>query len=247
MKKIIITCLIILSCLFIADVIHQSNNTKTVLLSGKVMGFNIDNYKEKEKYEGLIPISSNKLGIVTFIKKDTHEFSALGHSAIQDSEITDIEGICIDVDIDKIKRSYQNHLGYIHGIAKNKEHIGIVNKNNEFGIFGKIEEVEESEYKEIQTASKYEITLGKAELLIALENEEIESYQIEIVEINYLSTNKNIKIKIQDNELIEKTGGIVQGMSGTPIVQNGKLIGAINYANAQYPEEAYAIFIEKLI
>lgn len=247
MKKILIMLLFILLCLFIADVIYQSNNIQTVLLSGEIMGFEIENYNQNYQEEYLIPTSSQKLGVITFIKKDTHEFSALGHSVISNYEQSNIEGFCHEVDIDKIDKSYQNHIGYIHGVLKNEEQIGIVTKNNEYGIFGTINNVKESNYDEIQTASKYDIRLGEAELLISLENKERKIYIIEIVAINYLSNNKNIKIRIQDEELIGKTGGIVQGMSGAPILQNGKLIGAINYANSKSPQDAYAIFIDKLI
>lgn len=247
MKKILIMFLIILLGLFIADVIYQANNTQIVLLSGDVMGFEIENYNETNDYDHLIPTSSQKLGVVTFIKTDTNEFSALGHPAIPNCEQSNIEGLCYQVNIDKIDKSYQNYIGCIHGILKNEKQIGTVNKNNEYGIFGTINDVKESKYNEIQTASKYDIRLGEAELLISLENEELQTYKIQIVAINYMSNNKNIKVRIQDDELIDKTGGIIQGMSGAPLVQNGKLIGAINYANAEEPEEAYAIFIDKLL
>lgn len=247
MKKILIMFLIVLICLFIADVIYQANNTKVVLLSGDIMGFEIENYNTNNQNGNIIPTSAQKLGVVTFIKKDTHEFSALGHPAMQNSEGIEIKGICREVSIDKIDKSYQNHIGYIHGTLDNVKKIGIVNKNNQYGIFGKIYEIKDNNYNEIETASKYEIRLGEAELVISLENEKLQTYKIEIIAINYMSNNKNIKIRIQDDELITKTGGIVQGMSGAPIIQNGKLIGAINYANSEEPEDAYAIFIDKLM
>ena len=247
MKKFLTMLLIILLCLFIADIISQANKTQIVLLSGDVMGFEIENYNEDNQNQELIPTSAQKLGVVTFIKKSSHEFSALGHPVIQNCKKSEIEGICREVNIDKIDKSYQNHIGYIHGTLKNEKQIGIVNKNNEYGIFGTINEVEEKDYNEIQTASKYEIRLGEAELVISLENEELQSYKIDIVAINYMSNNKNIRVRIQDDELISKTGGIVQGMSGAPVIQNGRLIGAINYANSENPKDAYAIFVDKLL
>jgi len=80
-----------------------------------------------------------------------------------------------------------------------------------------------------------------------IDGENLESYKVEIVGINYLQSNKNIRIKITDEKLIKETGGIVQGMSGTPVMQNGKLIGAINCVNVNNPQDAYAIFIDKII
>lgn len=247
MKKIFITFFVVLISLLVVDVIYKTNTTQTVLLSGRILGFEIETYKETEKNGDLIPTSSQKLGIVTFVKKETHEFAALGHSAIQNSEETNIDGICHEVSINKIEKSYRNFIGCIHGILKSDEKVGTINKNNKFGVFGTIDNIQENIYNEIRTASRYEIEVGDAELLIALDNDQLKSYKLEVIQIDYLSNNKNIKIRIKDDSLISQTGGIVQGMSGAPIVQNGKLIGAINYADLKTPKEAYAIFIDKLI
>lgn len=239
MKNIITMFLVILLCMFICDVIYQANNTEVVLLSGEIMGFEIENY--------FVSTSSQKLGVVTCIKKDTSQFSALGHQATQNYDESNIEGICYEIDIDEIDKSYNNHIGHIHGILNNDTQIGTISQNNKYGIFGTLDKTKKYISNEIQTASKYEVRLGDAELLISWKDDELQSYKVEIVSINYISDNKNIKIKVKDDNLKNITGGIVQGMSGAPIVQNGKLIGAINYANAEKPEEAYAIFIDKLI
>ena len=75
----------------------------------------------------------------------------------------------------------------------------------------------------------------------------MKQYEIEITGINFFSFTKNLKISVKSPELIEKTGGIVQGMSGSPIIQNGKLIGAVNCVNVNNPLEAYGVFVDKLI
>ena len=79
-------------------------------------------------------------------------------------------------------------------------------------------------------------------MLVALDEGELKSY-----DVDYINQNKNIKVKITDKDLISQTGGIVQGMSGTPLMQNGRLIGAINYVSEQDPSTAYAVFVDKLI
>ena len=83
--------------------------------------------------------------------------------------------------------------------------------------------------------------------LIRLDGEKLESYNVEIVAVNYLANNKNIRIKITDERLINETGGIVQGMSGTPVMQNGKLVGAINSVSVEDSKDAFAVFIDKLL
>ena len=94
------------------------------------------------------------------------------------------------------------------------------------GIFGKMENIE-NEYEEVDTACWYNVRKGKANILVALDDNELTSYDVEITNINYINNNKNIKVKITDEALIERTGGIVQGMSGTPLMQNRK----INWCN----------------
>jgi len=247
MKKILSMFIIILLSLFSIDVMYQPNSSQTVLLCGKVMGFEFEDYNQILTNGELVFNTGQKLGTVTCIKKSTHEFVALGHPAITKYSNTNINGICHEIVIDEIDKSDRNHIGHIHGILKSNKQIGIVNKNNKFGIFGTIDEIKESECIEIETANRYETRLGTAELVIAFDNEKHKSYKIKVVGVNYMSDNKNIKIKIENNNLIEKTGGILEGMSGAPIVQNGKLIGAVNFANPNKPKEAYAIFIDKLI
>lgn len=89
-----------------------------------------------------------------------------------------------------------------------------------------------------------EINLGKATILCSLDNQKVEEYEIEIKKIypenNY--NNKSMQIKVTDERLLEKTGGIIQGMSGSPIIQNGKFIGAVTHVLVNNPEEGYAVF-----
>ena len=136
-------------------------------------------------------------------------------------------------------------------MEKQKE-IGKINQNTGFGIYGNVEDVSALNVdmsKEMSVALRDEIKTGNAEILCSLENGKVESYQIDIKKIykenNY--DNKSMKIKITDQRLIDKTGGIIQGMSGSPIIQNGKFIGAVTHVIVNDPLEGYAIFGDIMI
>ena len=96
----------------------------------------------------------------------------------------------------------------------------------------------------MEVATRDEIQLGKATILCSLDNKTVQEYEIEIKKIfkenNY--DNKSMEIKVTDEKLLEKTGGIIQGMSGSPIIQNGKFIGAVTHVLVNNPEEGYAVF-----
>ena len=180
---------------------------------GEIIGFEVEGKTKTNNNKETVETSFNKVGTVTFVKEDTNEFVALGHSSTGDSKNTS-GGLCYNVDINGINKSSDNEVGNI---------IASLNKNDYIGY------------------------IGKASILIALDSGEVRSYDVQITGIDYLSKSRNIKIKVVDNELIRRTGGVVQGMSGAPLVQDGKLIGAINFANTHEPTNAYAIFIDKLL
>ena len=98
--------------------------------------------------------------------------------------------------------------------------------------------------KEMEVALREEIKTGKATILCSLDNNQAQEYEIEIekvyVENNY--DNKSMKIKVTDERLLEKTGGIIQGMSGSPIIQNGKFVGAVTHVLVNNPTEGYGVF-----
>ncbi len=216
-----------------------------VLLVGKLMGFEIANASNSST-SNLKEASFKKIGTVTFIKKDTSEFVALGHSTAKNKETKLIKGECYDINFENINKGQTGKTGNIVASLDKNSKIGDIHYDSAYGIFGKMNRITES-YKEIETACWYSVKKGNANILAVLNNDELKSYEVEIEEIDYINKNKNIKIKVNDKELIAKTGGIVQGMSGTPLIQNGKLIGAVNYVSEDDPSIAYAIFIDKLL
>lgn len=247
MKKFLIAVNIMLLS-FLVGYNLQYLKTKEVLLVGEIIGLEIDNETQSNETENLIPASAKRIGTVTFIDKNTGKFVALGHSAINQEKIANegINGNCYGIEYFGITKASQKEVGSVHATLDTDKKIGYISEDSDYGVFGKIEKIEK-EYRTIKTASRYSVRLGNAEIYTNINGEETKSYQVEVIYISYLSQNKNIKIRIKDQELIEKTGGIIQGMSGTPLIQNGKLIGAINYVNMEDPTEACAIFVDKLI
>ena len=144
-----------------------------------------------------------------------------------------------NVDITKanilsIEKGRKGEPGEIRGSLAKQETIGSVSKNTRFGIFGKLTNISTlniGKENEVPVAMREEISTGKAKIICSLENNKREEYEIEIQKIflNNNSDNKSMVIKITDERLLEKTGGIIQGMSGSPIIQNGKFIGAVTH------------------
>lgn len=194
--------------------------------------------------------SAAGVGTVTFYEPSTKHFGALGHGItdIDTEELIDIEsGEFITTQILNIKKGEIGNPGRIQGTIENQTNIGTISKNTKFGIYGKVNNpsVLNLDFsKEIDVALREEIKEGKATILCNLDGSSKKEFEIEIEKIyrenNY--NNKSMKIKVTDPELLNKTGGIIQGMSGSPIIQNGKFIGAVTHVLVNNPKEGYAVF-----
>ena len=194
--------------------------------------------------------SAAGVGTVTFYEPATQSFGALGHG-ITDIDTGDLLNIAsgefVTAEILNIKKGEDGNPGKIQGTVEEQETIGEITKNTEFGIYGKIQDLSSLNIdtsKEMEVAMRDEIELGKATILCSLDNQTVKEYEIEITKIykdNHYN-NKSMEIKVTDEELIEKTGGIIQGMSGAPIIQNGKFIGAVTHVLVNSSTEGYAIF-----
>lgn len=246
MKKTLAILITIALIIFIA-INTLSVKPQKVLLVGRIMGFEIDSQNDNLKSGETVATSSKKIGTVTFIKKETNEFVALGHSTSKDiNKKTRVVGTCYDVELEGINKGTKGETGNIIACVDNNKQIGNIYYDSVCGIFGEVNNLEDK-YQEVTTENWYNIKKGKANILIALDDETLKSYEVEIIGFNYISQNRNIKIKVTDEELIEKTGGVIQGMSGSPLMQNGKLVGAVNYVQSKDPETAYAVFVDKLL
>ena len=118
-----------------------------------------------------------------------------------------------------------------------------------YGIINNLNAINLDLSKEMKVASRKEISLGNASIYCSLDGEQAKEYEIEIerIYLNNNSDNKSMLLKIKDEELISKTGGIIQGMSGSPIIQNGKFIGAITNVLVKNPTQGYAVFADMML
>ena len=194
--------------------------------------------------------SAAGVGTVTFYEPSTKTFGALGHGItdIDTGELINIaSGEFITTRILNITKGESGNPGKIQGTIENQKNIGKININSRFGIYGKVENLSSLKVdtsREMEVATREEIQLGKAIILCSLDNQTTQEYEIEIEKIykdnNY--DNKSMQVKVTDERLIEKTGGIIQGMSGSPIIQNGKFVGAITHVLVNNPKQGYAVF-----
>ncbi len=199
--------------------------------------------------------SAAGVGTVTFYEPSTKNFAALGHG------ITDIDteqliniasGEFVTTKVLNITKGESGNPGKIQGTVEEQSNIGTINKNTKFGIFGTVENISNLNLdasKEMEVAMREEIKTGKAAILCNLTGNKIEEFEIEIEKIytenNY--NNKSMQIKVTDERLIEKTGGIIQGMSGSPIIQNGKFVGAVTHVLVSNPVVGYGVFADLMI
>ena len=213
--------------------------------------------KDKEgKYKiGLwVRDSAAGVGTVTFYSDETQSFAALGH-AITDIDTGDIiqtsSGEIDNVNIVSVVKGVKDEPGKIQGAIKRTSTIGNIYKNTQYGIYGIIKEHSNLNIdysKKMNVATRQEIKLGEASLLSDVDGQ-LKEYKIEIerVYLNNNYDNKSMVIKVTDEELLNKTGGIIQGMSGSPIIQNGKFCGAVTHVFIKDPCVGYAVFADKMI
>ncbi len=190
--------------------------------------------------------STAGLGTITCIYNG--KFVGLGHG-ICDVDTGNImplrQGIIQDCSGFAVIKGTRGTPGAITGAINGKK-LGQINANTRFGISGTV--LSPSEGKDLDTADKSEIRTGNATILCDVDGKGVREYEIDIKHISPSGNNgKDMVIKIKDKALIEKTGGIVQGMSGAPIIQNGKLIGAVTHVFVNDPTRGYGVFIENML
>lgn len=194
------------------------------------------------------------VGTMTFYDPKTGTFGALGHG------ITDIDsGVLVDISkgavlkskVASVQKARKTAPGEIVGIFyETEEPYGTISKNTSFGIYGQLSTKQnESNMKPIPIALSYQVKEGPAKILSTIEGNNIEEFDIEIQKVNRQSNSnsKSMLIKVTDPKLLEATGGIVQGMSGSPIIQEGKLVGAVTHVLVNDPTRGYGIFIEWML
>ena len=199
----------------------------------------------------LVRDSLSGVGTVTYIDKSAGKFGSLGHPVTDNSgNITKINGGtlygCIIYDV---RRGVRGNPGELKGAFEHGKAMGAAVVNTSSGVFGTMDKnCDLSHLTRIEKGDVDDVTPGKAEIYSTVNSKKTKSYDISIVKVDKRNRdNRNYVIKIEDPELISATGGIVQGMSGSPIVQNGKLIGAVTHVFINDPTRGYGISIENML
>ena len=194
------------------------------------------------------------VGTMTYYTTDLH-YGALGHPVSDTDTGTSIhlgEGLLYETKIVGITRGEKGKPGELSGVIDYHEKycMGTVSGNSETGIYGVLKQIPKSltEAEFVDVGLKQELKTGAAQILSCVSGER-RAYDIKITSMDYNSesVNKGIQFQVTDPELIKLTGGIVQGMSGSPIIQNDKLVGAVTHVFVQDPTKGYGIFIEEMI
>lgn len=194
--------------------------------------------------------STAGIGTMTFYDPATLRFGGLGHP-VNDTQINTLmevkSGEICKVVINNVTKGTSGHPGSLGGYFVNGPAMGTITHNNQSGIYGTLYSPDEHP-RSIPLALKQEVTTGKAQIFCTLDDGAPKAYDIEItaVDINANQAVKNMTIKVTDPDLLSQTGGIVQGMSGSPIIQNGKLIGAVTHVFVNNPTKGYGIFAEHM-
>lgn len=208
--------------------------------------------KVEEKYRAGVWLrdSSAGIGTMTYYDPATGVFGGLGHAVcdVDTGEIMPLSsGEILEANITGVSKGYSGTPGELKGIFLNANVLGQLSINNETGVFGRLSGKPQADV-EMPLAYKNEISEGAASILATVSGNTAQEYDILIERINYNDSNptKNMVIKIVDPELIRATGGIVQGMSGSPILQNGSLVGAVTHVFVNDPTRGYGIFAENM-
>ena len=235
----------------VEDNVLEEKVEVTIKRNGKEKTSELSLIKDGEVYKtGLyVKDSITGIGTLSYIDPETKVFGALGHEIIEANTNSLVEirsGIIFRNYITGIEKSASGVPGSKNAKFYYDTVYGKILKNTNVGIYGLYEnEMPDKELYEV--GNPEEIKIGDASIYTVLDGENINEYSIEITKIDETSDIKNISFVINDPELIDKTGGVVQGMSGSPIVQNDKIIGAVTHVVIDNPVTGYGIFITTML
>lgn len=193
------------------------------------------------------------VGTMTFYHEKTGYFGALGHMITDENggKAADLRaGRIVEASIVSIRRGQQGKPGEKQGVfGENSQPLGVIKSNTELGIFGLLARKPTAEIPPLPLGLKDQVKVGKAEILTVIEGDKVESFAIEIEKlfVQNQPACKGMVIKITDPKLLAATGGIVQGMSGSPIIQGGKIVGAVTHVFINEPKRGYACFAEWMV
>ena len=244
------------STLHLVELIQNSKGKELsvkILRDNKIKTVKLQAYKDKltGEYKAGIWVrdSTAGLGTVTFYNDETNTFAGLGHAVydVDTESIMPIKyGEMSEAYVSKYYKSSNGNIGELCGVFTGKSN-GTLYLNNETGIYGTTNT--QMNGTTVPVAVKQEIKEGNAQIFCTIDNSKPKYYSIKIIKVdmNANESNQDMIIEITDKELLAKTGGIVQGMSGAPIIQNGMLVGAVTHVFVNNPKQGYGIFAETML
>lgn len=234
------------------DAISKSNNKDSVeityLRNNKEYKTNLELINDNGIYKtGLyVKDTISGVGTLTYIDPGTMMYGALGHEIIDRNTktIVDIDdGKIFKSSVTGITKSTNGNPGSKNALYYNDVVYGNINKNTHSGIFGNFS----ANTDNLKLYKVSDPVLGDAKILTVIDNDTIKEYSINITKINEFKETKNILFDITDTELLNKTGGIVQGMSGSPIIQGDNIVGSVTHVVVDNPEKGYGIYITNML
>ena len=191
------------------------------------------------------------IGTMTYYDPASGTYGALGHG------ITDVDtqalmtlsgGAIMETSVKAVKRGEKGDPGELKGDFSQQRDVGTLTANTDGGVFGTLESSEFISGHSVTVASPDEVTTGRATILCTVSGDDTREYDVEILRLYSGGQNtRNMLLRVTDPELLAATGGIVQGMSGSPILQNGQLIGAVTHVLLNDPTQGYGIFIDNML
>lgn len=242
----------------ISSILQENNNEKVKILyqrNNQEKTVDVELLKDTEgKYKMGIWVRDDISGIgtLTFIQKD-NKFAALGHAVTtgQNENIIPLtSGEIYNASLVNIQKGEKNSPGELRCVFVQKNKQGEISKNTKVGLYGEVDNIDNlvDTNKTALLGGRLSVKPGKAKIVSCVSGLQ-EEYDIEIIKANYQakSDDKSMVIRVTDKRLLELTGGIVQGMSGSPIIQNGKVVGAITHVFISDPTKGYAVYSDWML
>lgn len=238
----------------VIEEIDQDMVTVGVIRNNQELTINIPLYHENNVLKTGLYVRDSIRGVASLSYLDIQDdgtvlYGALGHEILEKSSKTLFatdDGVIFSSTVTGVTKSTQGSPGEKNARSNSKDVLGTVVENTKHGVFGvytgKVPDV-----KKYQVASFEDIKLGPAKMLTVISGNKVEEFDINIIKVNETSDTKNILFEVTDEKLLSKTGGIVQGMSGSPIIQGDYIIGAVNYVLVDSPTKGYGIFIRNML
>ena len=236
----------------INDSMNRSALDVLVLRKNKKYNINLNIFKDNDgviKTGLYVKNQISGIGTLTYIDPSTNKFGALGHEIVEKATLEKVEiknGTIFKSDITGINKSVDGTPGEKNAKFYSDDVYGNITLNKHSGIYG-IYSGKLPNRNAIEVMDEEDVQVGKATIRTVIKDDTVEEFEITILELDYSSDTKNILFEIVDERLLDYTGGVVAGMSGSPIIQNNKIVGAVNYVVVNKVNKGYGIFITNML